>query len=152
MQPEKLVEHFTLHPQLDGADPALLHFLKFLPPAPETPELRVSTRGMFVDMTELPRTLDFSRASADCDILKDIIARSGPDIVRAMELFKRAAKESHQASALEALKICTEMGLTEKNFSEKGGGFLFLLVIVIFAAGCATCTQGGTYPPVNHPK
>ncbi|KML53865.1 hypothetical protein VL15_21885 [Burkholderia cepacia] len=149
MDAEELIEMLHSAPLLEGADRSFQHFLKFLPAGHQTPNLRFSPRGVFVDIAHAPQELDFSKLIADCEILKDIVGQSGPQIQHALNLFKQSAS-SKEEFALEAYRVCEEIGLTEKSFAAKGGGFLFIVLIAIFAAGCATC-NGGKWPPVKHP-
>jgi hypothetical protein len=149
MESKEIAEQFHSH-TLDGVDPSLQHFLKFLPPSSETPRLKTSTRGMYVDVTELPEKIDFNKVIVDLDLFRDIVTKYDVEIDQAIKLFRESARNTDENLALDAARICAEIGLTEQNFSANGGGFLFLLAVVLLASGCVHCSGGK--PLFPHPR
>lgn len=155
MDIKQALKHFTSVPEaFKSADPELRNFLKFLPPAAETPKLSADTRWILVDLAEIPSRFDFTKALADCEIIKTVLRNGRPAIERAVPLMKQSAVHPNEDATREAGRLFKEAGFTEEDFLAKEGGFFWIVVIALLAAGCgATCnssmrgTAGGTTIP-----
>jgi hypothetical protein len=116
-----------------------------------------SKRPLEIDILMRPHTLlvdleavnaggfDVEKLVRDCDALKEV-ALAHPEKLRGI-LAAFAADAPHE-KMLDAAKVAEELGLSEEVMTKKGGGLLWLLVIVAAVAlsGCKGCAHGkGNY-------
>jgi hypothetical protein len=79
-----------------------------------------------------PDAFDPDVIVADCDIVKSIVREHPKKVQTILSAFQEGAPYSRIERAGELMK---ELGWTEKSVARRGGGFLWLLIIL--AAGCA---------------
>jgi hypothetical protein len=107
-------------------------------------ETLFSTDRVLVDLGAVdPTSLDFTRLAKDCDLLKEIAVKYPNELKECLI----ALQTGGSAGVEKAEEITKRIGLTEEKFMEKGGGFIFIVVLVGIAVGAGAC--GGALKQVK---
>jgi hypothetical protein len=92
-----------------------------------------SASSVLIDFRDLPSGFDAARAARDCDLLKDMIQSHPETLQELLQAVRAAAHGDGRADHVSAL--LQKVGLLESSFVARGGGWIWLLVLL--AAGCA---------------
>lgn len=88
---------------------------------------------VLIDFREFPDTLDTGKAIKDCQLVSELL-QAHPDEIR--ELIQNVKSAALGRGGQEKIReILYQIDFTESSFVERGGGFLWLL-IVLLAASC----------------
>lgn len=96
---------------------------------------RAENTSILIDFRELPARFDATKALRDCELIRDIITKNPSGVEEVIAAMKAAAVGEERQRRVQSL--LGRLGLTERAFAQKGGGFVWLLVLLaVGASGC----------------
>ena len=107
-----------------------------------------STDKLLVDLAAVDSAqINFDKMAADCDLIKDVIARFPVEIQQCL-----VELQSGEAASIRKVdELLNKIGLTEKRFADNGGGLLWLLLPVVIGALGSGCTGANSNKPYKKP-
>lgn len=88
---------------------------------------------ILIDLREFPDMLDTERAIKDCELVSELLKSHSSEIQELIASVKASALRRSEVARVN--EILSRIGFTETIFVERGGGFLWLLTVLL-AAGC----------------
>lgn len=100
-----------------------------------------------------PSALNVTQMIRDCDLLKDLLQKHPKEVLATVAAFQDGRPFD---DIMKAIMPAERIGLTEKRFSQSGGGLIGLIIVgaaALLLAGCQSCTShgNGSKKPTEHP-
>jgi hypothetical protein len=118
------------------------------------PNVDFATDRLLLDLGAIdPTRFDPNIIVRDCEIVRQV-ALEHPEMLHRLVSFFQSGLVRDVKTILQMQADLETIGLTEDAALRAGGGLIWVVVAVgaaLLVGGCATTSQGGKFPPINHP-